>query len=254
MLATRTYQIPNNPLKNLRKKSLEILFFAIFFNFYNLYSQSSNQTSVYNWFDNTIKKENLPINNGKLHTNFDKLLGAVDRYYISDKFSHGNLGYENQEYYDISLKYDIYKDELILKSQEEGLIEINLIKENVQSFKLYDKKFINLNFDKQLPSNFRGGYYEENQTGKNFIFYIKHYKEKKEIIKGTETFVDYYYKNQFLLFTQGKYNLINSKSELIKLFPNEKSKINDFYLMNRNLKSENESRFMENLMRYINSI
>nr|WP_294787321.1 hypothetical protein [uncultured Flavobacterium sp.] len=241
-------------MKNLRKKPVKILFFAIFFTIYNLHSQSSNQASVYNWFDNTVKKENLPINNGKLHTNFDKLLGKVDRYYISDKFSHGNLGYENQEYFDTDLKYDIYKDELILKSEGDGLIEINLIKENVQYFKLYDRKFVNLNSDKLLPANLRSGYYEENQVGKNFIFYIKHYKDKKEIIKGTENFIDYYYKNQFVLFINGKYNLVNSKSELIKLFPNEKNKINDFYLLNRNLKSENEPRFMENLMRYINSI
>ncbi|MBW1657196.1 hypothetical protein [Flavobacterium quisquiliarum] len=241
-------------MKNPKKKLVEILFFAIFFNIYNIYSQSSNKTLAFNWFDNTVKKENLPINNGKFHTNFDKLLGTVDRYYISDKFSHANLGYENQEYFDVNLKYDIYKDELILKSEGEGLFEINLIKENVQYFKVYDRKFVNLNLDKQFPLNFRSGYYEENLIGENFIFYIKHYKDKKEIIKGTETFIDYYYKNQFVLFINGKYNLINSKSELIKIFPNEKSKINDFYLMNRNLKSENESKFMENLMRYINSI
>jgi len=240
-------------LKNLKKKSLSILFFGLFLNISNIHSQSSNKTSVYNWFDKTTNKESLPINNGKLHTNFDKIIGTVDRYYNSE-FASGNLGYEEQEYFDVQLKYDIYKDEIILKSPGEGLIEINLIKENVQYFKLLDKKFINLNIDKKLPANARGGYYEESVIGKKFTFYIKHFKDKKEILKGTETFIDYYNKNEFVLFTQGKYTNVDSKNELLKLFPNDKNKINDYYLMNRNLRKENEARFMENLMRYINNI
>jgi len=240
-------------LKNLKKKSLSILFFGLFLNISSIHSQSSNKTSVYNWFDKTTNKESLPINNGKLHTNFDKIIGTVDRYYNSE-FASGNLGYEEQEYFDVQLKYDIYKDEIILKSPGEGLIEINLIKENVQYFKLLDKKFINLNIDKKLPANARGGYYEESVIGKKFTFYIKHYKDKKEILKGTETFIDYYHKNEFVLFTQGKYTNVDSKNELLKLFPNDKNKINDYYLMNRNLRKENEARFMENLMRYINNI
>lgn len=240
-------------MKNLKKKSLSILFFGLFLNISNIHSQSSNKTSVYNWFDKTTNKESLPINNGKLHTNFDKIIGTVDRYYNSE-FASGNLGYEEQEYFDVQLKYDIYKDEIILKSPGEGLIEINLIKENVQYFKLLDKKFINLNIDKKLPANARGGYYEESVIGKKFTFYIKHFKDKKEILKGTETFIDYYNKNEFVLFTQGKYTNVDSKNELLKLFPNDKNKINDYYLMNRNLRKENEARFMENLMRYINNI
>jgi len=240
-------------LKNLKKKSLSILFFGLFLNISSIHSQSSNKTSVYNWFDKTTNKESLPINNGKLHTNFDKIIGTVDRYYNSE-FASGNLGYEEQEYFDVQLKYDIYKDEIILKSPGEGLIEINLIKENVQYFKLLDKKFINLNIDKKLPANARGGYYEESVIGKKFTFYIKHFKDKKEILKGTETFIDYYNKNEFVLFTQGKYTNVDSKNELLKLFPNDKNKINDYYLMNRNLRKENEARFMENLMRYINNI
>lgn len=240
-------------MKNLKKKSLSILFFGLFLNISSIHSQSSNKTSVYNWFDKTTNKESLPINNGKLHTNFDKIIGTVDRYYNSE-FASGNLGYEEQEYFDVQLKYDIYKDEIILKSPGEGLIEINLIKENVQYFKLLDKKFINLNIDKKLPANARGGYYEESVIGKKFTFYIKHYKDKKEILKGTETFIDYYNKNEFVLFTQGKYTNVDSKNELLKLFPNDKNKINDYYLMNRNLRKENEARFMENLMRYINNI
>lgn len=240
-------------MKNLKKKSLSILFFGLFLNISSIHSQSSNKTSVYNWFDKTTNKESLPINNGKLHTNFDKIIGTVDRYYNSE-FASGNLGYEEQEYFDVQLKYDIYKDEIILKSPGEGLIEINLIKENVQYFKLLDKKFINLNIDKKLPANARGGYYEESVIGKKFTFYIKHFKDKKEILKGTETFIDYYNKNEFVLFTQGKYTNVDSKNELLKLFPNDKNKINDYYLMNRNLRKENEARFMENLMRYINNI
>jgi hypothetical protein len=242
-------------LKKINKKSISLLLTLLFINIFTIHSQSSDKMLVLNWFDKNAGKETLPINNGKLHINYDRIIGTENRYYNLDKLTQGSLNYDSQEYFDVDLIYDIYKDEVILNSQgESGLIKVNLIKENVKYFKLNEKKFVNLNIDKQLPPNFRGGYYEENLIAKSFTFYIKHYKNSAEVIKNDALFIDYTYKNEFILFKNGTYTLINSKSQLLKLFPNKKNKINDYYLMNRKLKKENETRFMENLMNYIKNI
>lgn len=242
-------------MKNIKKKSISFLFFGLFLNIFTIYSQSSNEVSVLKWFDKIAGKETLPISNGKIHLNFDRTIGNVNRYFSSEEVTIGSLGYDSQEYFEVNLKYDIFQDEIILESQgESGLIKVNLIKEKTQYFKLNEKKFINLNTDSLLPADYRGGFYEQNLIGKSFIFYIKHYKEKRDLIKSDGLYTDYAYKNEFILFSKGTFTIINTKSQLLKLFPNDKNKINDYYLMNRNLRKENEAKFMENLMRYINNI
>lgn len=237
------------------KINIALALLIISCNGFKIYSQNNSETSLYNWFDNVIGKENLVINNGTRHTNYDRTLNNKDRYYNTDLLTTGSINYDNQDYFEITLKYDIYKDELILKYYgESDYTEINLIKDKVGSFKINDENFINLNINNQLPSNSRGGYYEQNLVAKNFTFYIKHYKEKKEILKSNGVFIEYFYQNEFMLFIDNKFNIINTKKEILNLFPDYKSKINDYYLMNRNLKKENETKFMKNLMRYINSL
>ena len=241
-------------LKKIKKRPTPLLLIGLFLNIFAIHSQSLNNTSVLNWFDNKVGTETLPISNGKLHFNLDRTLETVHRYYNSDKATKGSVGYNSQNYSEVNLKYDIYEDEIILELKgESGLAQVILIKEKTQYFKLDEKKFVNLNFNKQSPDNSRSGYYEENQIGKNFIFYIKHYKKKSKVIKGDNIFLNYTYNNEFLLFTQGKFTIIKSKSNLLKLLPAAKNKINDYYMMNRKLKKENETRFMENLMRDINN-
>lgn len=242
-------------MKTTNNKLSFIFFFGLFLNTCSIHSQPSNKTSVLNWFDQEVSKETLPISNGKLHLNFDRKIENSNRYYISDKSTRGNIEYDFQDYSELNLKYDLYEDELVLSSQgESGLIDIILIKDKTQYFTLDNKKFVNLDANNLLPENLRGGYYEENLVSKNFTFYIKHYKKRNEVIKGNGIFINYAYKNDFLLFTQGKFYNINSKSELLKIFPNDKNKINDYYAMNSNLRKENTTKFLENLMKYISKI
>lgn len=242
-------------MKNIKKKSILLFFFGLFLNTYIIRSQTNHEVSVLKWFDKNVSQKTLPISNGKLHLNFDRTFGTVHRYYNSKDLTKGSLGYDYQEYYDVPLKYDIFKDEIILTSDgESDLIELVLTKEKTQYFEINGRKFVNLNNENLLTVSSRGGYYEENLIGKNFTFYIKHFKRAVEVKKDTDIFVYYNYKNEFLLFIKEKYIIINAKSQLVKLFPNDKKKINDFYLSNRKLKKENEAKFMENLMRYINNI
>ncbi|MFM9988209.1 hypothetical protein [Flavobacterium sp.] len=218
-----------------------------------LFAQKNNNEALYNWFDSVISKENLAINNGPLHMNYDRTLNGQNRYLTSNNFTVGSLNYDNQDYFNVNIKYDIYQDELILKpSDESDYISINLIKENIKKFKIHDKNFVNL--DNILPTKFLEGYYEENLVGKSFIFYIKHYKENKELLKDNGVFIEYFYKNKYIIFHKNKFNTINNKSEIVKQFPDQKSKINDFYDLNKDLKKENELRFMETLMKYINNL
>ena len=246
----KTLKQPNS-LKNHQQKTIFLVLFGLFLNIYTTQSQTNDDIIVYNWFDKNLGLESLDFKNGLAHLNFDKTATNQNRY-LTDEFKKGSINYNEQIYFDLFLKYDIYSDELVLRPYDEAnTTKINLIKDNIKSFIIGNEKFTNL---KELNTSiFKGGYYEEVLIKNNITLYIKYYKEKKKSTKDEINLIDYVPKYEFILFKENKYNLISEKKEIITLFPDDKRKINDFYLMNRDLRKENPSLFMKNLIRYINN-
>ena len=219
-----------------------------------VFGQATENISLYNWFDTKTNKENLPISNGTLHVNYDRTINNGNRYYLSDKFSKGMVSYNGQNYYDVNLKFDIYKDALVINPYKDSEnVGINLIREKTAGFTLQGRKFANLNLNGNLPNDFYGGFYEENLVGKGFVFYIKYRKEAKEIAESKFVSIDYIFMTEFVLYYKNNFTKLHSKRDLIQLFPEYKAKIDAFYEMNRALENANEVQFMENLMRHINS-
>lgn len=251
-LRTLNQNQTTNPLKKNQKKPFYLILFGIFLSISNSYCQTSNETiSTYNWFDTNIGVESLDFENGPAHLNFDRIANNQNRYYISENFEKGNIRYNNQDYFDLLLNYDTYSDELILKPYgESNTTKINLIKENVSSFKIRNEKFVNLKMTNSIP--FKKGYYEEVLIKNSTTLFIKHYKEKKKINKTEIDLIEFVPKYDFILLKENKFYQINDKKEIILLFPNDKKKINDFYSDYRSLKKDNPSLFMKNLLKSIN--
>jgi len=251
-LSTKSQNIKNtNPLKKNQKKHYFIILFGLLLNILNINSQNNKEISTYNWFDKNSGKEALDFNNGTGHLNFDKTIDNENRYYITDEFKTGSISYNDQNYFSLDLKYDIFKDELVFRPYIETThIQINLLKEKVDFFKIGNQKFVNL---KLLPHSLKTGYYEETVTGNNSILYIKYYKEKRDIIKDDHFLISYKQNSDFLLLKDNTFILINDKKEIIKLYPEQKRKIQNFFSTNKDLKKDNPGLFMKNLMKYINN-
>ncbi len=238
---------PYSPLK----KNYSLILLGLFLCIQNTFGQNQNEIQTYNWFDSAIGKESLEYSAGTAHLNFDSTIDNQHRYYKLDQFKNGNITYNNQSYYNLDLKYDIFTDELIIRPYpENSRIQINLVKEKMNSFMIENEKFVNL---KDLNTTYKSGYYEENIIGDNCILYIKYIKAKKSIIEGTSSLISYTPYCEFLLLKENKFILINSKSEIIKLYPKQKRRIDDFYSINKGLKKESPGLFMKNLMKYINN-
>lgn len=240
-------------MKNYQKKSAFLILFGLFLNISIIYSQTNNDIATYNWFDKTVGTENLDIVNGIPHINPYRTTGDNHLYYI-DRYETGSLIYEGQSYYNIKLKYDTYRDLLVLNPFDESEnIGINVITTKVESFSIQDKNFVNINKKDLDVREFTPGYYEENKITPDFKFYIKHHKNQQKVIN--EGILSYNFKenNSFFLDLKNKIYPIKSKNNIIKLFPEQKKQINGFYLMNRELRNSDENQFMRNLMRYINN-
>lgn len=243
-------------MKNRKSLCYALFLILILGNFTSVFGQNNDDKSLYNWFDNALGKENSEVNNGAIHLNYDKTLNNESRYFgDTNVFANGSVNYENQDYFDVNLKYDILNDDLVFnpKSIESNYIGINLNKEKIKSFSINKKNFVNLSTP-TLPPDISKGFYEESVVGKSFTFYIKHYKTRSESIKDYGVFAKYTYKTEFILFFKNKFERINSKKSIVNQFPEYKKKINDFYTMNDYLEKENRIKFMENLMIYINNL
>lgn len=213
-----------------------------------------SQNNIEDLFDNVVGKENLPLNNGPFYFNTFKILNSHQFYHVN-KYLQGSLIYENQYYNTVNLKYDNYRDALIFKpygeSENFGVI---LLKEKVFQFTLNNRNFINLGLiTKDSLKNVKG-YYEENVIGKDFTFYIKHKKEKRELIKNQITYSDFDIYNEFLLLSNKNYYSISSKKDIITLFPKYKKEINTFYNENSKLAKDNKTEFYEKIFRFIDNL
>ncbi len=219
----------------------------------NTYCQINHSTSLSNLFDNSINKENLEINNGILFFDTYNTYKNSNRYFENNLYNEGTVYYNNQLYTNIFLKFDIYKDELIKKMDgNTNFMGINLIKDKIDYFIITNKKFVNLNKNQILQPKFIEGFYEEFKLSNTFVLYIKYYKEKINIISNESVLNDYQEKYKYLIFYNSNFFEIESKKDLISIFQNYESKINDYYFLNQQKIADNKNIFMQNLMLFIN--
>lgn len=231
---------------------LSLLLIVSFLTANTALAQSSEET-IAKYFDQTIGYENLEINNGNVHVNEYRILNNKNRYYPSEKFETGNITYNNQDYFDVAIKYDLYKDILVYKPQGSDVISINLIQEKVSAFKINNKNFVYLNSLHFPLSPIKSGYYEKSTSGKNFTLYIRHHKDKREILKGASVFNEFDDNYEYFIQKDASFYKLSRKKDIIELFPDHKKKINDFYSSYRKLEKSDGPLFYEKLMTYIHN-
>jgi hypothetical protein len=236
------------------KTKLAIVLLLITCNGFQAYSQTTSEISLYTRFDSIVGKENLGLNNGSLHTNPFKTIDDNNMYFIADKYSNENVIYDGQPYYNVNLKYDIYRDQIVYNPYGQAdYIGINLIQEKTFSFSFHGKKFVNLTLKKNPLQEYIEGYYEEILIGKEIDLYIKHHKNILEITGNEFTYYTFNENESFLIKHKDAFFKMNSKKDIATLFPLYKSEINNYYNKNKSMEKSNKTIFTQNLLTYINS-
>lgn len=242
-----------------QKKITTNFFFAIFFiiNTVSIHSQTnSSSKDFYNWFDNIIGYENTGIYNGIIYTEKFRTLNNNHKFYLTSEFTNGNIIYNGQPYYNIEMKYDIYEDLLIVKlpNHSEYFI-IQLINDKIDEFSIKNKNF--RKFSGKSEEFFNEaifGFYEISYQSKQLYLLKKHKKSRKERIVGNFVYSKFKDESEHVIIFNDKYYKINSKKYLIKLFPELKKNIDNFYIANKQLLKLNQDTFMIQLIEHINSL
>ena len=151
-------------------------------------------------------------------------------YFEADSFSLGSVRYDGLDYSKVFMKYDLVRDELLILNHD-GFNKINLIKDKVVEFSLFNHRFINIIPDSSTQSSFTPGFYDLLHDGKLRLL-AKRAKDVQQTISSLS--VDYYVRSStiFFLLKNGVYHLVRNKKSLLEHLKDKRSGLQQFIKAN----------------------
>ncbi len=214
------------------------------------FSQSKTKSDIYISYDTIVGLENTGLYNGKQFKDPYLNTDGTYRYFEGYNFTKGTLTYDSQFYADVPLKYDVYGDKLVTRSNDNlKIFNIELIAGKVSSFSIDNHDFIQLD---SLDFNLEGNnFFEVAYKGTSLDLYIKHVKKKRE--KVVNGLVEYrFFNDNFYLVSHNKaYHNIKTISDLRKALPEKKDVIREYYKTNKSLYRSNRDAFMLKIVQYL---
>jgi hypothetical protein len=209
------------------------LLLTVFFTVPTLAQENSN--SLYKAFDNIVGLKNTDLSYGTLYT--EKYRTLEDNHPFLDKsnFVIGNVKYQNQNFFDVFIKYDIAEDHLILNlSSTFENRSIILEKSFVTNFTIANKSFFYIN---------EYGFCEVLQKANAIELFKKNVKEKKKKLNTSFVYYKFLENNYYLLKYNDVYYKVENKKDFYTIFPSSKNIIATFYKENKNLRKNNLDQF-----------
>jgi hypothetical protein len=235
-------------------KSKKIVFPVILLLFSHLLrAQGKTDGSLYTYFDNAVGLTNLGINNGTIHLNPYKPYDRSHRYHVSENYFPGSVFYDGQLYPNENLRYDIFKDVLVVKvSGQNNSTGINLIPEKTKYFTLNNKIFANLTYAQKTPE-FVKGFYEEYSADTPVTLYTKYHKDRIEVLTIEGLQYKYEFTSDYIFRYKGNFYKIKNADSFSDVFPANEKSIKDYYDTGRELEKTDRTQFMKNMVNHINN-
>lgn len=216
-----------------------------------LFSQTDSKSKdYYKYFDSIIGVKNSGIFNGIPYKEQYLTINGNHKFFLASDFVKGTIYFNNQPYYDVDMKYDIYEDVLIVRLPNASkYFFIKLINDKVDKFSIYDKNFIKLSNNIAIP-----GFYEILYQSKILSLLKKNKKRIKKLIGDDFVYYEFNEENSYFVLSDNKYYNINSKKDFIKLFPILKNNIDNFYSVNKLILKSDKDKFTIGLIKYVNTL
>jgi hypothetical protein len=195
-------------------------------------------------------KENQTLYIGKMWSNkYTNTKG--DQFLFSREFLPGSLTINGSFYRNILINYDIYNDEILIPKNNSSIVQLN--REMVDSFSIINNnityRFVNAQMDSTSDIK---GYVNQLYKGKS-ILYVKYKKEIEEL--AVDDKYDLFYRTYRIFFLKdGMIYQVTSKSDLLKILKEDKTKIKDFMKKNKLKVSKKDPDSFVPVIRYYDSI
>jgi len=190
------------------------------------YSQTSEEP-YYNWFDSLVSVQNAGLYSGVEYIDTDRATAEAHKFFQTPKFVKGDVVFQNQTYYNVDLKYNVFDDRLVVKlSNQSSETTLAPIKAYTSGFQIGSHQFVLVNDAKAVASRING-YYELLQENNNFRLLKKYNKNRTTKFDTGRSFFEFKDSGaDYLLHYNDGYHRVNTKRELGKLFPQFKKEIN----------------------------
>lgn len=225
-----------------------IYFSFLFLNIHFVFAQN-NFEGYYNQFDQLVGSYQNDLNTGERFEDVYLTKSEDDfRFFKTKQSLDGKVNYKGQEFYQCSLKYDLYDDNLLFENVDASSPYLVILDNSlVTSFSLEEKDFVRLPAKVSNFSFYKNGFFENIATYKDFQLFMKHYKLKKKKLGDKISYDTYNKKEAILLKYKLEFYEISSERSIIRILPEQKKAIKLFYKNNKNLQSQNKTEFMKKL-------
>jgi len=187
------------------------------------------------FYDQQLSRNTILYTGKSYYNPYGNLLGH--QFYGDDYWEIGRVNYHGQQYDSIYIKYDIYKDHLLVENFNSSgfLSPIILFKNQVASFDLMNEHFLHIENDSL--SNLKAGYYNELFKG-DFLQVLC--KRRKEIVDANdavglernalrEEFIE---KDRYYFKKNGRYYRVKNKNSVLKVLEDRKKEVKAYFKKN----------------------
>jgi len=214
------------------------------------FSQANLPDKIYETYDKIVGLDNTGLYNGTEFTDLFLNTDGTFRYYKGYDYTKGSVTYNGQYYVNVLLKYDLLRDNLLTRSDDNlSIFNVKLIPAFLDSFSIHNHKFVRLpNVDLGLGGN---GFYEAAYLGNDLELYIKHTKKMKD--RALRNGIQYRFSeaNYYVLKYNGKYAILGSPRDIRQLLPEKAGEIREFYKSYKAIRKSNPDLFMTKLVTYL---
>jgi hypothetical protein len=164
------------------------------------------------------QSETLAIHNGRVFYGYPGVLG--DAFFPETGWQKGSILFDGTWYHDIFLRFDIYKDEVVVLHP--NTTPVRIISERVQQFYFHGQDFVRLNPDND--NIIKSGFYQRLTNGAVTIFARRHKKIEENIVELAieRKFVS---SSQYYVLKDGIYHVINKQKSLLDLLKDSRQNI-----------------------------
>ncbi|MBZ9779495.1 hypothetical protein LB452_11240 [Psychroflexus sp. CAK8W] len=210
------------------------------------FGQSYSNTEIYSWYDTQTGIQNSKLLRGVEYIEEHRMINENHKFLESNEFQKGVLVYDGQLFNEVTLKFNIYDDILLIYLQyEQRNLFFELFSDKVNNFQLHGHEFSYIKTDNDSSIL---GFYEIISEEGDFKIFKKHIKDRTERRDKRLAYFEFYAAKPAYVFEyNGEFYDLNKRRDLFSRFPDRKKEIKDFYRDFKKQSRNNPDEFMERL-------
>lgn len=223
-----------------------ILLLSILYPLFTFCQQSNQVESQYEWFDSLIGVTNSGIFEGEAYYDVYNVRNDRHQFFESSRFQIGSATYNGQTYFNLTLKYDIFNDNVIVKNKEVYWVPPMTFDSNLlPKFSIGGNEFVNF---KKSISDGDSGFFEIILKSNTYSLLKKH--KKKLFIKTENEILYHEFKDDYNYYLQkgAAFFKLKTAKELNSIYPEHKKLIKELAIRYKRIKKSDFDGYLKSIL------